>query len=106
MEPKSKFKSVLQERIDRDYDRETKEAELRKEYGIEEGRSVGIKLHKDSFVVGMWSILKDVIRSIAAIIFLLLAAVGFISLMLPETRELIIQVGLETIVQIKTFLPM
>ena len=41
----NKFKSVLQERVNKDKENAKKDAELRKQFGIEDGRTVGIKVH-------------------------------------------------------------
>jgi len=99
-----KFKPVLQEKVNKDKENAAKDAALRKEFGISEGRTVGIKTHKDSTIVGFWKILKDIVRFFATIIILLLASIGIISLLHPDSRVVMIEIFNATILQLKTFL--
>jgi len=100
-----KFNSVLQERVNKDKEIEQKNDELRKEYGIEEGRTVGIKVQKDNAIIGIWKVMKDIIRSISSVIIIALAIVGAISLIHPGTRELLLIIWKDSLEQIKTFAP-
>jgi len=101
----SKFKPVLQEKVVKEKEKAEKDAALRKEYGIEEGRTVGIKTYKDSTVVGVWKILREIIRFVTTVIILLLAAVGIISLLHPSARIVMQEIWVETFEQLKVFLP-
>lgn len=99
----SKFKPVLQEKVDKDIEIAKKDAALRKEYGIEEGRTIGIKTYKDSTIVGIWKILEEIIRFIVTIVILLLAAIGIVSLLHPEARQVMLAIWMETMEQLKSF---
>lgn len=101
----SKFKSVLQDRVNKDKENAAKDAALRKEYGIEDGRTVGIKTHKDSIVVGIWKVLLDIIRLIATILILILASIGVIALMHPDSRAVLLSIKSETFKQLGQFIP-
>ena len=68
MENNSKFKPVLQERVDRDKENAKKDAELRKEFGIKDGRTVGIKTYKESAITSIWKILCKIVTFIATVI--------------------------------------
>lgn len=100
-----KFNSVLQDRVNKDKEIEQKNNELRKEFGIEEGRTVGIKVQKDNALIGIWKIIKDIIGSIASVAIIALAIVGAIALIHPGTRELLLIIWKDSLEQIKTFAP-
>lgn len=100
-----KFNSVLQDRVNKDKEIEQKNNELRKEFGIEEGRTVGIKVQKDNALIGIWKIIKDIIGSIASVAIIALAIVGAIALIHPSTRELLLIIWKDSLEQIKTFAP-
>lgn len=101
----SKFRPALQVKVDKDKENAEKDDALRKEFGIEDGRSVGIKTYKDSTIVGIWKILEDIIRFLATIVILALAAVGIIALLHPDARAVMITIEKETIEQLQAFLP-
>ena len=101
----SKFKPVLQIKVDKNKENAEKDEALRKEFGIEEGRNVGIKTYKDSTIVGIWKILEDIIRFLATAVILVLAAIGIIALLHPEARAVMLTIEKETVEQLQTFLP-
>ena len=105
MENHSKFKPVLQERVDRDKENAKKDAELRKEFGIKDGRTVGIKTYKESAITSIWKILCKIVTFIATIILFVLAFIGVAALIHPDARTVMLDIWVETISQLEAFLP-
>ena len=101
----SKFNSVLQQKVDKKKENAAKDAALRKEYGIEEGRTVGIKVKKDGVIVSLWKILLDIVRIIATIAILILATIGIIAILHPDSRAVLLTIKSETFKQLGQFLP-
>lgn len=101
----SKFNAVLQQKVDKEKENARKDAALRKEYGIEDGRSVGVKVVKDSLFVSLWKILSDIIRVIATIIILVFAAIGIIAVLHPDSRAVLLEIEEATVKQLSQFLP-
>lgn len=102
---KNKFNPVLQERIDQDKKISREEAELRKKYGIEDGRTVGIKINKESFITVFWKIISSIIRNIFNILLIGLALLGATALIHPDAREVMLIIWKNSLEQIKTFAP-
>lgn len=98
------FNPILEDKVEIDKENKKKDDELRKEFGIGDGRSVGIRTYKESTVFSLWKILMDIIRIIATVIILILAAIGIISLLHPDARVIMLQIFHETINQITSFL--
>lgn len=105
MENNSKFKPVLQERVDRDKENARKDAELRKEFGIKDGRTVGIKTYKESVITSIWKILCKIVTFIATIILFILAFIGIAALIHPDARAVMLDIWVETMSQLEAFLP-
>lgn len=101
----NKFKSVLQERVNKEKENIKKDAELRKQFGIEDGRTVGIKIHKENVMDTAWRILSDIIQTIFKIVLLGLAMIGVLSILHPDTREILMISLKDCIEQIKVFAP-
>jgi len=101
----NKFKSVLQEKVNKDRENAKKDEELRKEFGIEAGRTVGIKVHKDNILVSLWNISLDIIRFIMKVVIFGLAAVGAYAIINPSSREVLLIILRESIEQIRVFAP-
>lgn len=101
----NKFNSVLQERVDQDKKIAREEAELRRKYGIEDGRTVGIKVHKDSAVTIFWEIISSIIQNVFNIVLIGLALVGATALIHPDAREVMLIIWKNSLEQIKTFAP-
>lgn len=101
----NKFKSVLQKRVNQDKENAKKDAELRKQYGIEDGRTVGINIHKENFIATLWRILSEIIRTLIRICIFGLALVGVLSLLHPDLREILLIVLKDSLEQIKVFAP-
>jgi hypothetical protein len=78
---------------------------LREEYGIEDGRTVGIKIHKESVFVGIWKVLSEIIQFLLKILLYGLAVVGALAIIHPNSREILIIILKESLEQIKVFAP-
>ena len=63
-----------------------------------------VEIDKESTIFSLWKILMDIIRIIATVIILILAAIGIISLLHPDARVIMLQIFHETINQITSFL--
>ncbi|WP_097005325.1 hypothetical protein [Lacrimispora amygdalina] len=101
----NKFKSVLQERVNKDKEDAKKDAELRKQYGIENGRTVGIKIQKQSIVMAIWKILCDIFRLVLKFLLIGLVLIGFMSVVHPDLREILVIILKNSLEQIKAFAP-
>lgn len=101
----NKFKSVLQERVNKDKENAKKDAELRKQFGIEDGRTVGIKVHKENIMGTIWRILSDIIQTILKIVLLCFAMIGVLSILHPDIREILLISLKDCMEQIKVFAP-
>ena len=101
----NKFKSVLQERVNKDKENAKKDAELRKQFGIEAGRTVGIKVHKENIMGTIWRILSDIIQTILKIVLLCFAMIGVLSILHPDIREILLISLKDCMEQIKVFAP-
>lgn len=101
----NKFKPVLQEKVNERKELRKKEAELRKEFGIEGDKTVGIRTYKESNVIGIWKILTTIIRFIAIIIILILASIGLVAIIHPSSRDIMMTIWNETYTQLETFIP-
>lgn len=105
MENNSKFKSVLQDRVDKNKENAKKDAELRKEFGIEDGRTVGIKTYRESVITSIWKILCKVVAFITTVVIFILAFIGIAALVHPSARVVMLEIWVETMSQLETFLP-
>lgn len=103
-EQDNKFYSVLQEKVDKIKEQEKEDTELRKKYGIADGKTVGIHIQKDSIPISIFKILVEIVRFIASFFILILATIGLISIIHPSSREILLQIYRETMNQLMTFL--
>lgn len=103
--PELKFKPVLQEKVEKKKELRKKEAELRKEFGIDGDKTVGIRTYKESNVIGLWKILTKIIAFIATVIILILASIGLVAILHPSSRDVMLSIWNETYTQFQTFLP-
>lgn len=105
MENNMKFKPVLQERVDKDKENAKKDAELRKEFGIEDGRMVGIKAYKENAITSIWKIVCRIVTFIATVVIFVLAFIGVAALVHPDSRKIMFDIWVETMSQLEAFLP-
>lgn len=102
-EPDNKFNSVLQLKVDELEEQKKEDNELRKKYGITDGKTVGVNIHKDSILISIFKIFVEIIRFIASLFILILASIGLIALIHPNSRDILFQIYQETINQLITF---
>lgn len=101
----NKFKVVLQNRVNEDKANAKKEQELREKYGIKEGRTVGVVEHKDGVIVEIWKVGSEIVKSLMQILIYILAAIGILSILHPNSREILQIIFNDTLEQIRVFAP-
>ena len=98
------FNDILQTKIDKDKENLEAEKALKKKFGIDENKTVGIKIEKENILSAIFKIISKIISKLAFLIILTLAFIGLVSILHPDARKIMIEIFKTTLTEFGLFI--
>lgn len=86
------FNDILQTKVDKDKENLEAEKALKKKFGIDENKTVGIKIEKENILSAIFKIISKIISKLAFLIILTLAFIGLVSILHPDARKIMVEI--------------
>jgi|GEM_PF-4538455 hypothetical protein len=93
------FNDILQTKVDKDKENLEAEKALKKKFGIDENKTVGIKIEKENILSAFFKIISKIISKLAFLIILTLAFIGLVSILHPDARQVMIKIFMTTVIE-------
>ena len=90
------FNTILQTKVDEDKKQLEKEKLLKKEFGIDENKTVGI-------ISTIFKIINKLISKLAFIIIIIFAFIGLVSVLHPDSKEIMFKILTNTLHELNLF---
>lgn len=97
------FNTILQTKVDEDKKQLEKERLLKKEFGIDENKTVGIKIEKENIISTIFKIINKLISKLAFIIIIIFAFIGLVSVLHPDSKEIMFKILTNTLHELNLF---
>lgn len=98
------FNDILQTKIDKDKENLEAEKALKKKFGIDENKTVGIKIEKENILSAIFKIISKIISKLAFLIILTLAFIGLVSILHPDARKIMVEIFKTTLTEFGLFI--
>ena len=98
------FNDILQTKVDKDKENLEAEKALKKKFGIDENKTVGIKIEKENILSAIFKIISKSISKLAFLIILTLAFIGLVSILHPDARKIMIEILKTTLTEFGLFI--
>ena len=98
------FNDILQTKVDKDKENLEAEKALKKKFGIDENKTVGIKIEKENILSAIFKIISKIISKLAFLIILTLAFIGLVSILHPDARKIMIEILKTTLTEFGLFI--
>lgn len=98
------FNDILQTKVDKDKENLEAEKALKKKFGIDENKTVGIKIEKENVLSAIFKIISKIISKLAFLIILTLAFIGLVSILHPDARKIMIEIFKTTLTEFGLFI--
>lgn len=86
------FNDILQTKVDKDKENLEAEKALKKKFGIDENKTVGIKIEKENILSTIFKIISTIVSKLAFLIILTLAFIGLVSILHPDARKIMVEI--------------
>ena len=93
------FNDILQTKVDKDKENLEAEKALKKKFGIDENKTVGIKIEKENVLSAISKIVGKIISKLAFLIILTLAFIGLVSILHPDARKIMVEIFKTTLTE-------
>lgn len=93
------FNDILQTKVDKDKENLEAEKALKKKFGIDENKTVGIKIEKENILSAIFKIISKIISKLAFLIILTLAFIGLVSILHPDARKIMVEIFKTTLTE-------
>ena len=93
------FNDILQTKVDKDKENLEAEKALKKKFGIDENKTVGIKIEKENVLSAIFKIISKIISKLAFLIILTLAFIGLVSILHPDARKIMVEIFKTTLTE-------
>lgn len=98
------FNDILQTKVDKDKENLEAEKALKKKFGIDENKTVGIKIEKENVLSAIFKIISKIISKLAFLIILTLAFIGLVSILHPDARKIMVEIFKTTLAEFGLFI--
>jgi len=98
------FNDILQTKVDKDKENLEAEKALKKKFGIDENKTVGIKIEKENILSAIFKIISKIISKLAFLIILTLAFIGLVSILHPDARKIMVEIFKTTLTEFGFFI--
>lgn len=98
------FNDILQTKVDKDKENLEAEKALKKKFGIDENKTVGIKIEKENVLSAIFKIISKIISKLAFLIILTLAFIGLVSILHPDARKIMVEIFKTTLTDFGFFI--
>lgn len=98
------FNDILQTKVDKDKENLEAEKALKKKFGIDENKTVGIKIEKENILSAIFKIISTIVSKLAFLIILTLAFIGLVSILHPDARKIMIEILKTTLTEFGLFI--
>lgn len=86
------FNDILQTKVDKDKENLEAEKALKKKFGIDENKTVGIKIEKENILSAIFKIISTIVSKLAFLIILTLTFIGLVSILHPDARKIMVEI--------------
>lgn len=93
------FNDILQTKVDKDKENLEAEKALKKKFGIDENKTVGIKIEKENILSAIFKIISTIVSKLAFLIILTLAFIGLVSILHPDARKIMVEIFKTTLTE-------
>jgi hypothetical protein len=98
------FNDILQTKVDKDKENLEAEKALKKKFGIDENKTVGIKIEKENILSAIFKIISTIVSKLAFLIILTLAFIGLVSILHPDARKIMVEIFKTTLTEFGFFI--
>lgn len=98
------FNDILQTKVDKDKENLEAEKALKKKFGIDENKTVGIKIEKENILSAIFKIISKIVSKLAFLIILTLAFIGLVSILHPDARKIMVEIFKTTLTEFGFFI--
>lgn len=98
------FNDILQTKVDKDKENLEAEKALKKKFGIDENKTVGIKIEKENILSAIFKIISKIVSKLAFLIILTLAFIGLVSILHPDARKIMVEIFKTTLIEFGFFI--